>query len=106
MPYPSAGLYRPLPPSTALSEQPSYSRLQLARVAQPRAERAVEVLVDCGPGVPDVIGVRHVEDRDQGFELAAQASGDRPRDAVVPGEVGVVLADAGPQHDAPMSADE
>src|SRR2546430_3754038 len=34
------------------------------------------------------------------FRSAARAGGERPRDADVPGEVGVVLADGVPQQDA------
>src|SRR2546428_13411017 len=85
--------YRPLPPSTALSEHPPHSRLQLAWVAQPRSDRSVEVLVVRTPGwIPEVVAVRDVEDLDQGLKPAAQTRRERPPDSDGPREILILLA--------------
>src|SRR6266705_140749 len=104
MPY--RPLYRPLPPSTALSEHPAHSRLQLAWVAQPRSDRSVEVLVVRTRGwIPEVVAVRDVEDLDQGLKPAAQTRRERPRDSDVPREILILLADGIPQQDVTVAAD-
>src|SRR5207249_2139721 len=97
---------RPMPPLAAVLEHPPHTRLQLPRVAEPRADRAVEVLVRrARRGIPEVVGVGDVEDLDQSLELSPRASREWPRDADVLGEVRVVLADGIPQEDVPIGAD-
>src|SRR6266508_2480016 len=94
-------LYRPLPPVTALSEHPPHARLELSRIAQPRADRAVEV--EEQPAVRRVLEVvvaGQVEDLDDGLELLARPSNRKgPRQPHIPREVGVVLTQRVAQQD-------
>src|SRR5713226_8669225 len=50
-------------------EHPPHARLELPRVAQPRANRAVEVEQQVAVGrIPEVVGVEQVEDLDDRFQ--------------------------------------
>src|SRR5437762_13586065 len=100
--------YRPLPSSTAfyaLLEHPPHSRLHLARVAQPRADGAVEVEEQAAVGgVLEVVGVREIEHLDHQLHLLPPGV-DGARDAHVPGEVRVILAERIPLQDRAIGAD-
>src|SRR5467141_1829106 len=85
--------YRPLPPRTAATlENPVQPNLRLLRIAQPAAQRAVEVEQQARRGgiaevlrAEDVKHLRHELD-------ATLADVERPGQAHVPREIAVVLA--------------
>src|SRR5207302_9372116 len=82
------------PPPAAVLEHPPQSRLELARITQPGADRAVEVEQQSTVrGVLEVVGVRDVEDFDDQLRLPLAPRVDGSRQPHVPGEVRVVLAE-------------
>src|SRR5437879_12482841 len=101
----SPNLHHPPPTfTTCSSEHPPQSRLQLARVAQSRADGAVEVEQQSAVrGVLEVVGVRDVEDFDDqlGLPLAPRVAG--AGQPPVPGEDSTVLAESVPGEHAPIS---
>src|SRR6266496_3762779 len=99
----STALYRPLP---SFLEHPPQARLHLPRVAEPGPDGPVEVEEQRrGRGVPEVVGVGEVKDLDDRLDFTLVADRDRPRDAHVPREEGVVLAQRVALQDGAVGAD-
>src|SRR5206468_4860524 len=87
--------YRPLPSLTVpyrLLEQPANARLELAWIAQPAADRAVEIEQQAAVcGIAEVVASGDIENLDQRLDVAACANVEGPRETNVPREVRVVL---------------
>src|SRR6185503_8480462 len=91
---------------TARSEDEPHPQLCLAGIAQPAAHGAVEVEQQrAGRRVTEVVGVGEVEDVEDGLERAAPAEPERPREAHVPGEELVLLAQGVAWEDGPVRTD-
>src|SRR6266704_1180756 len=92
---------RPMPPPAAVLEHPPHTRLQLARVAEARADGAVEVEQQSAVrGVLEVVLASHIEDLDYGLELLAGPSNrEGPRHTHIPREVRIVLTQRVAQQD-------
>src|SRR6266550_6643392 len=87
---PIAAPCRQLPP--VISEQPAHARLELAWIAEPAANRAVEVEDEVAVGrIAEIVGARQVEDLDERLDLATLANSERVRDPHVPREIRVVF---------------
>src|SRR3989441_9865713 len=107
-------MWRPQPPPTSTTftdfhrpqlEQPPRPHLQLPGIAQPRADRAVEVEKQAAVGrVLEVVLVGDVEDIERRLELLMAPEIDGARDAHIPGEERVVLAQGVPRQHAPVRA--
>src|SRR5689334_5561721 len=87
-------LHQPPPTfTTCRLEDPPHARLQLPWVAQARANRSVEVEQQVAVRrIPEVVAVEQVEHLDDELRLVPHADVERLREADVPREVGVVLA--------------
>src|SRR5438034_9719643 len=89
-------------------ERPPHARLQLARIAEAAANRAVKVEDQIAVGrIAEVVVAGQVEDLDQRLDLAPRADWERVREAHIPRKVGVVLAQgvARPHRPAAGAAD-
>src|SRR6185437_4962829 len=99
---------RGMPPSLVLArrgrrlEQVSPADLELPRLAQAAPQGAVEIAEYAGARrIAEVVGVGDVEDLEDGLERPPRTQVERSREADVPREEGVVLADGVPLEHVP-----